>query len=332
MNSHTINFISTLTFRKILNILKVKVGYLLSIIVKRPVVWGLPYSYAVEPTSHCNLRCHQCPTGLGTIKRSKGEFSIDVYRKFIDQIASEATYLMLYLQGEPFINPKLFDMIKYASVNGIYTCTSTNGHFLSKKNAIQTVLSGLDRIIISIDGTTQEVYEQYRKGGDIQMVITSITNLVEAKRKLKSRTPYIILQFIVFKHNEHQISDFEKLGKKLHVNKTEVKSAQIYNVDNESNMITDIAKYSRYQKHKEGYRLKRKLRNSCRRIFTTAAITHDGNLLPCCYDKDGDFSLGNINTQPLAKIWNSQSFNTFRQKVLVNRQAIEICRNCNEYA
>lgn len=326
----TIIFLSTLTFRKITNILKTEVGFFLSRIFKRPIILGLPYSYAIEPTSRCNLRCPQCPTGLETIKRSKGEFSIDMYKEFVKQISGQATYLMLYLQGEPYINSNLFDMIQFATGNNIYTCTSTNGHFLDQKNATQTVLSGLKRIIISLDGTTQEVYQQYRKGGSLQLVLTGVKNLVEAKKNLLSKTPFIILQFIVFKHNQHQISDFLRLGKELQVDKTEVKSAQIYDSINAINMITDIDKYSRYHKDHSGYKLKRKLRNRCPRIFSTAAITQEGNLISCCYDKDGDFVMGNLSKKSFLELWNNQTFNAFRTKVMNNRKGIDICRNCNE--
>ena len=324
------NFLSKLTFGKIANILKAELGFLLSRLLKRTIILGSPYSYAIEPTSRCNLHCPHCPTGLDTIKRDKGEITMKIYKDFVTQISGEATYLMLYLQGEPFINPNLFEMIQFASMKNIYTCTSTNGHFLDEKNAIQTVLSGLDRIIISLDGTTQEVYQKYRMGGSLQLVLTGIRNLVEAKRNLKSKTPVIILQFIVFKHNQHQISDFIKLGKKLKVDKKELKSAQIYDVNNSNDMLTDIDKYSRYRKDNKGYRLKRKLRNRCGRIFSTAAITHEGSLISCCYDKDGDFTMGNLNEKSFQELWKNRSFNTFRTKVLNNRKGIDICRNCNE--
>jgi len=75
-----------------------------------------------------------------------------------DELAQNLLYLIFYFQGEPYINPKFLDMVKYAHDKGIYTITSTNGHFLNKANAKKTIESGLDRMIISVDGTTQETY------------------------------------------------------------------------------------------------------------------------------------------------------------------------------
>ena len=305
-------------------------GFLLSRVIRQPVILGIPYSYAIEPTSRCNLRCPQCPTGLETIKRNKGEFSNEAFQDLVRQISGEAIYLMLYLQGEPFINPELFEMIRFANQNNIYTCTSTNGHFLDEKNAVKTVKSGLDRMIISLDGTTQETYQKYRKGGSLQLVLAGIKNLVEAKQNLHSKTPVIILQFIVFKHNEHQITDFKKLGIALRVDKTEVKSAQIYESEYARAMIPDIGKFSRYRKDSSGYRLKKKLRNRFHRIFSTAAITNDGNLISCCYDKDGDYLMGTTNNSSFRQLWANQTYNRFRLQVFNNRKGIDICKNCNE--
>jgi MoaA/NifB/PqqE/SkfB family radical SAM enzyme len=129
----------------------------------------------------------------------------DFFSETIDQLSKDLLYLVFYFQGEPYLNPGFLDMVRYASSKKIYTATSTNAHYLNDENAKRTIESGLDRLIISIDGTTQEVYEQYRVGGKLDKVLEGTKNIVRWKKELKSRTPFIIFQFLVVKPNEHQV-------------------------------------------------------------------------------------------------------------------------------
>lgn len=325
-----LNFFQKLTLSKLFNIIIAECSYWLSVILKRPVVWGMPHSFSIEPTSLCNLHCPECPTGKGEILRRNRDININLYKNIIEQIAKTTSYVMLYLQGEPFLNNSIFEMIQLADKKKMYLCISTNGHFMNKENARRTIESGLDRIIISLDGLTPEVYRQYRVRGNFQEVVQGIKNLVEAKKQLKSSTPYIILQFIVFKHNQHQISDVTEFGKSLGINKVQLKTAQLYDFEKGHKMLTDIYAYARYRKAGEGYELKRKMHNSCKRIWTIGVITTDGLMTPCCYDKNATYSFGNVSTQPLNLVWKSSSFMNYRKKVLTDRKAIDICSNCTE--
>src|SRR5258708_37381547 len=171
--------------------------------------------------------------------------------------------LVIYTHEEQYLNPSLLDMVKYAAGKKIYTATSTNAHYLNDENAKRTIESGLDRLIISIDGTTQEVYQQYRVGGNLDKVIEGAKNVVKWKRKLKSRTPFIIFQFLVVKPNEHQIDDVKKLAKEIGVDDVWFKTAQIYDYENDPNqLIPTINKYSRYKKSSNGsYEFKGSLSN-----------------------------------------------------------------------
>ena len=128
-------------------------------------------------------------------------------------------------------------MVSYASSKGMYTATSTNAHFLTDEMAKKTVESGLDRLIISLDGTTQEVYEQYRREGDIEKVIEGARNIVKWKRKLKSKTPFVFFQFLVVRPNEHQIEEVKKLAKEVGVDEVRFKTAQIYDYENDPNQL-----------------------------------------------------------------------------------------------
>ena len=223
------------------------------------------------------------------------------------------------------------DFVNYASKNKIYTATSTNAHYLNDENAKKTILSGLDKLIISIDGTTQETYQQYRIGGNLEKVLEGTQNLIRWKKKLKSSTPHILFQFLVVKPNEHQVEDAKKLAKNIGVDEIVFKTAQIYNYQNGSNLIPTIDYYSRYKKIEENnYVLKNKLDNKCWRMWSANVITWDGNVIPCCFDKDATHTFGNLNQLPLNSIKNNQKYNKFRSQVISDRSQIEICKNCTE--
>ena len=177
--SDTINFLSKSSVRRIWNATKLLSSFYLTKWLQRPIQWGLPMTISIEPTTACNLRCPECPSGLRTFTRPTGNLKEDFFRKIIDELFAELSYLIFYFQGEPYINPAFLDMVKYANTKRIYTITSTNGHFLNDTNARKTVESGLDRLIISVDGTTQEVYEQYRKEGKLAHVLEGAKNVVK---------------------------------------------------------------------------------------------------------------------------------------------------------
>jgi len=264
------------------------------------------------------------------MNRNKGYMNIELFQKIIDETSPYLLNLILYFQGEPYTNPLFIKMIKYASIEkGIFTTTSTNGHFLSNLKAKETVESGLNRLIVSIDGTTQEIYERYRKGGNLELVKQNIKNVVRWKKELKSKTPQIIMQFIVFQFNEHQIPEVYKLAKELNVDKVELKSAQIYNFEHDSTLIPSVSKYSRYKQNSGGsYEIKSKLKNQCQRLWESTVITWDGKLIGCCFDKDGVYSSGNVKNNSFKNIQNNNKSKEFRKKILQNRKQFSICRNC----
>ena len=193
------NFLRKLTFKRFWNGCKVLSSFYISRLTNKPIQWGLPFSISFEPTTSCNLRCPECPSGLRAFTRPIGMLEKDFFTKTIDDLHQEMMYLIFYFQGEPYLNPDFLDMVKYASAKKIYTATSTNAHYLNDENARRTIESGLDRLIISIDGTTQEVYEQYRIGGNLHKVLEGARNIVKWRRQLKSNTPYVFFNFLVGK-------------------------------------------------------------------------------------------------------------------------------------
>src|SRR6188474_81454 len=244
----SVNFLKKLTFRRVWNYVKVLSSYHISRWMKKSIQWGYPVSISFEPTTSCNLRCPECPSGLRAFSRPTGMLKKDFFRQTIDEIHKELLYLIFYFQGEPYLNPDFLEMVKYAHDKGVYTATSTNAHYLTDEKARRTVESGLDRLIISIDGTTQEVYKQYRVGGQLEKVLEGARNIVKWKKQLKSKTPFVFFQFLVVKPNEHQVEDVKRLAKEIGVDEVRFKTAQVYDYENDPNkLIPSIEKFSRYR-------------------------------------------------------------------------------------
>ena len=328
----SIGLLSKLTPRRAWNAAKVLCSYYYSKWTKRPTQWGFPISISFEPTTSCNLRCPECPSGLRAFTRPTGMLQNNFFRDTIDQMYRELFYLVFYFQGEPYLNPDFLEMVKYASSKKIYTATSTNAHYLTDDNAKKTIESGLDRLIISIDGTTQDVYQQYRVGGKLDKVLAGARNMVKWKKQLKSRTPFIIFQFLVVKPNEHQIEDVKKLGKEIGVDAVWFKTAQVYDYEKDPNqLIPTLDKYSRYKKNSAGqFEFKNGLQNHCWRLWHAPVITWDGLVVPCCFDKDAQHQLGDLKGKPFREIWQNGKYTAFRKEIMQSRKNIDICANCSE--
>ncbi len=329
--SDSLNFLSKLTPRRILNVSKILASYYYTRWSKEPVQWGMPMTVSIEPTTACNLKCPECPSGLRAFSRPTGNLKADFFKKTMDELAQNLLYLIFYFQGEPYINPKFLDMVKYAHDKGIYTITSTNGHFLNKANARKTIESGLDRMIISVDGTTQETYENYRIGGRLDVVLEGARNMVAMKKEMKSKTPHLIFQFLVVKPNEHQIKDIYDLAEEIGIDEVKLKTAQVYDYKEGNELIPSIDKYSRYADQGDGsYKIKNNLSNECWKLWHACVITWDGVVVPCCFDKDATHKLGNLKETSFAELWQGEAYQNFRAQLLKGRDKIDICENCTE--
>jgi len=331
IRNDTYSYLSKLSFQKVINIIGLYVTYQFSKFLRKPFSYFYPSSIAIEPTTSCNLRCPECPSGLRSFTRPTGMLQTDSFRLLIDQLYQKISYLTFYFQGEPYLNPQFLEMVAYASQRKIYTATSTNAHYLNDQMAKATVASGLDRLIISIDGTTQDTYQSYRVGGKLATVIEGTKNVLKHRAALKSNTPHVIFQFLVVKPNEHQIEDAKRLAKEIGVDDIHFKTAQIYDYQEGSPLIPSVGKYSRYKKTKQGtYQLKNKLVNSCWKMWHSCVITWDGKIVPCCFDKDAQHSLGTLKKEDFQEIWFGKAYNKFRKAILKSRAEIDICTNCTE--
>ena len=298
-------------------------------VFKNSVHKGMPFAVSVEPNNTCNLFCIECPTGLNILQRPKGRVSLPAFKNIVDQIKERTVMVNLYFQGEPFLNKDLIKLIQYSKKKGLVVSTSTNAHFINEEIAKDIVQSGLDELYISLDGVDQEAYGKYRLGGDINSVVRSIKNLVAAKRKYNSNYPVIRSQMLVFSHNEHQVERFKELSYSLGVDVADIKTAQIYNVENKSHLIPKSKKYSRYTNDSEGkFRINGEVKNSCWKHWSSCVVTWDGKVVPCCFDKDAAYVLGNVLGASFVDIWRSGKYDRFRRNILNRQNQVEMCKNC----
>ena len=332
-----------LLLRRIVNLFLITVSYLISRVTKRVIHWGSPLAVSIEPNNSCNLHCPECPAGLRELTRARGIMQPVMFESIINQMLPQLSWLTLYFQGEPYMSNHFFGFIKYARSKKIFVATSTNGHFLDEASVNQTIQSGLNRLIISLDGANQESYEAYRQGGDFEKVIAGIRLLVSEKKRLKKRTPEIVLQCLVLRSNEDQLDEMRKLAGNLGVDKLEFKTAQFNDYKDGNPLMPENPKYSRYVRlparppaHPSTHPLahqfipKNPLPNACFRMWSSCVITWDGKVVPCCFDKDAMHVIGDLSQNSFKEIWRGKPTSEFRKKILLNRKAIDICSNCSQ--
>lgn len=331
MANKRVALFKTLTLYRLWNFFLLKLSYQISIITKKPIHWGYPIAISIEPTTACNLKCPECPSGLRQFTRPTGNLKTDVNDTILNALGKHLQYINYYFQGEPFINPKFLDFVKTARQKNIYVLTSTNAHFISDKTADKIVASGLSELIVSVDGTTQETYENYRIEGHLDTVLSGVAAIKKAKHKANSQFPIVTIQFLVTAQNEHQIPEVKTWIKKYGADNLNLKTIQVYDYENGNRLLPKNEKYSRYKKSKNGtFSLKNKMSNYCWRMWTTCVFTWDGRIVPCCFDKDAKYRMGDISKMEFKQIWKNGLYTDFRQKVLKQRADIDICKNCSE--
>lgn len=248
-----------------------------------------------------------------------------MFKSLIDNNKRQLINVLLHFQGEPLLHSDLGTMISYARENRVFTEFSTNGQLLADN--IDMIKSARpDKIIVSLDGLTQETYEKYRVGGDVNKVFDALQKLSQLPTKIR---PFVVLQFLVFKHNEHEIGELRKLKRKYKIDRLILKTAQIYSAG-QVGMLPTATKYSRYDAAAAPLTLKYDLPDCCRRIVFGSVITWQGDVVPCCYDKNADFKCGNITNDALVHIRNNDKYQLFVNQVFSHRQDVYICKNCNE--
>ena len=305
----------------------------------------LPTFVSVEPANFCQLRCPECPVGMrgngqlamGNGREVRGEkMTMEVFRLVLDNVKECAHTMQFYFQGEPLLNKQLPEMIAAAHEVGLYTIVSTNAQSINHSTAEALVKSGLSRIIVSIDGFSEESYTAYRVGGNLHKALEGLQFLRQAKDQAGSRIS-IELQVLRLKSNEHEWEWIKKNYKTLGATHLVFKTAQLYDYEHGHPLMPTDERYSRYKKTADGTYVHKAImrkgeeakRLFCYRLWSGCVITTNGDVLPCCYDKDHKYRLGNLLKQSIDEIFHGKKAINLRRQILGSSHLPEMCKNCN---
>jgi radical SAM protein with 4Fe4S-binding SPASM domain len=309
---------------KPVNLIRAGYSYFHSSLTGEADIKGMPVSVSIELTNNCNLNCPHCSSGSGSMQRKHGFMDIGLFNKVIKELAPYLNNVNLYFQGEPMLHPLFFSFIQ--NCNSVNSVVSTNGHYLSEENSERIVKSRLNKLIVSLDGLDQETYSAYRVNGNVKKVIDGIRYITDAKKKQGSSLK-IELQFLVNKFNEHQVPAIRTLAKSIHA-KLRLKSMQIIDKDQISSWMPSARRFRRYRLREGMYELKSSLPDRCARLWFNPVITWDGKVVPCCFDKDAEYIMGDLTQDSFREIWDGPKYRIFRKSILTGRHMIDMCRNC----
>jgi len=224
-------------------------------------------------------------------------------------------------------------MVSYAKKFAIDAKVDTNLNCFTREDAEKMILSGLDRLIVSIDGASPQTYSRYRVGGDFNKVISNLKILIKKKRELNKKNPHITWQFLVFRHNEHEIERVKELGKEIGVDAVGITKAFIGNKD----WIPSNEEYSHYKKEeiKNEYTseyFKVPQEKFCNWPWEAIVINSNGSVSVCCSVEDEKDDFGNIFKQSFREIWNNDKYLLARRFIKTRVRAggdNNICLNCS---
>jgi radical SAM protein with 4Fe4S-binding SPASM domain len=309
---------------KPVNLFKTVYSYLNSSAAGKTDINGMPLSISAELTNNCNLRCPHCSSGAGLIGRKRGFMDIGLFKKVMKELNPYLYNVNLYFQGEPMLHPLFFSFV--ANCQKPHSVVSTNGHFLSEESSEQIAGSGLNKLIVSLDGMDQETYSAYRVDGSVNRVIDGLKNVTRAKKRHNSSLK-IEIQFLVNRFNEHQIPEVRQFARSVQAS-LGLKSMQIINKEDIKSWMPSDSRFRRYKIKEGDYVIKNSLPDRCARLWFNPVITWDGKVVPCCFDKNAEYIMGDLNQDSFREIWTGPRYRIFRKSILSGRYMIEMCRNC----
>lgn len=196
--------------------------------------------------------------------------------------------------GEIFLNPELVDILRVAYERNVML-TASNGVNLNtvKPEVLEALVKYKFRHLdCSIDGASQETYQQYRVGGNFDRVIENIRKLNHYKAQYRSEFPLLLWQFVVFGHNEHEIDTARQLATELGMDfyvklSWDEEVSPIQDLDwVRSQTASGAASRSEYIREKGASYIHHDI---CQQLWTTPQVNWDGRILGCCFNYWGDF-------------------------------------------
>ena len=291
----------------------------------------MPAHVSIEPTNLCNARCPVCETGNRSMERDNGLLDYDKYVALIDQLAPTTAVLMYYFMGEPFLNPRSYDMIRYARNKGMYVETCTNGDYADPEGIIY---SDINQISFQISGLDNASHQVYRVRSDFDKVSRNVEALVQLRDKTSGSNVQIELGFIVMKHNERQVPEFLNWAKAIGVDKANVIDPCVRSVAEGKIMLPENRDYWFYDEDafaRGVLKPKQVPDNECTWVWNSTMINWNGDVVPCCRDPHGRHIFGNAFETPFREIWNGQAIKEFRRGIVSNQGAVDICKLCSGY-
>ena len=317
------------TPRKIANLVRVE----LCRKRRRTTVNGYPYIIIIDTGNICNLRCPLCPTGCRRpVRRSFMPY--DRFTRLVDLFAPWAYEVTLHNWGEPFLNQDILRMIAYCRKNNVGTNLSSNLNHMPF-SAEELVKSGLEYLIVSLDGTTQDVYETYRATGKLDIVFKNLKEIIAAKRRLGSPTPVIEWQFLVMRHNCRQAAEARALAQEIGVDLIRFIPVGLpFDTENQSALMRQwypsaTDDNGRYINERF---LQKPIPGGCFYLYRSVTITPNGFVAPCCAVwKDSDI-FGNSETEDFQSLWNNRHYQAARALFgaggAKDASAPSCCRRC----
>lgn len=308
-------------------------GYLAAaagFLVRSERAYGGPVSCAIEPSDICNLRCPLCAAGAGLISRRRGCMSLREFEHIVSGLPRSVRTIYLWGQGEPFLAPDFLGMVEFAAGRGLRTITSTNGHFLDDPDRIAG--SGLDTLIVSLDGADRVNYESYRVGGDFERVVQGIRGVTGAVRRA-GRGPMVELQCVVNRRNENDAERLRALAAETGAHRVVFKTLQAASMKGGADFLPENHGLSRYRKDEAGRDVPDCipfLGNRCMRMYYSFQVDWEGNVLPCCFDKNSEHVMGNLTEQSFSAVWNAEPYRAFRKTINRKGRIMQMCRDCTE--
>lgn len=285
-----------LTWKRLLNLYVLRYQYLRG----HTKLWSYPSVLTLEAANVCNLQCPGCFTGVGEVGRERSFMPLDLYRRLLGEMGDYLLQIEFYNWGEPLLHKEIHTMISEANERGIGTIISTNFSIrFDAERAERLVASGLAVLGVSLDGAEQESYEQYRVGGNLELVLQNCRLVNDAKKKLGSATPRMVWEFHVFPHNVDDIARARSMAKELEmdigVTKGWVGGAE-WDPDGE------------FQHPKVPM-------GRCVALWDRGVVYNDGGVAPCCgtfYQQD-DMGRMKMNERGIGKrtfkeVWNDWSY------------------------